>query len=140
MPTYTQPEAIIGNALDSVLSGLVSYAAAWPNVKADPVPLDDYYMEIYDLRNNTGRPFISKASKALYQGIYQITLSAPASTGVIELFEKAGEIASGFFNAGPIQVTGGHITILSRPSVITMKSQNGARWESPISVNWRAYL
>lgn len=138
---YQFPEAIIADALGAAYVGLgLSYTTSYPSAPAPDIPLTGYYVQIFDLRNTNGRPFVANDSKTLFQGIYQITVSTPIGKGEIALLDAAGGIANGFYALGKIAVTGGHIRITQRPSVVTMKSADGARWEAHISINWRAHL
>lgn len=138
---YTQPETVVFEALCTQYKALApSYPIAWPNVRAPAVPTTGYYAEVFNLKNTTRRVRLRNASVSQFMGIFQITLSTPLMTGESDLLEEAGKIAAGFESAATLKVTGGHVRIDGRPSIVTMKSANGARWLAPISVNWRATL
>lgn len=141
MPTYAQAEPIILNALSGVLKNMsLAYSIAWPNVEAPAVPTNGYYAEVFFLLNPNMRLFVKNTGKYRYMGIFQITVSTPVLKGVVDLLEQAGAIAQQYEQTAKISVTGGHVRIMDRPSVVHMKSQNGARWIAPVSVNWRAII
>jgi hypothetical protein len=132
-------ETIIYKALRNRLNGLTfdpPLPIAWPNFAFDPPPTT--YLKVDILWNRNVNRGIAANSATERRGIYQVTVVAPANTGIVAPTNIAGVVAAHFTRGTPLNRDGIKVKIEGEPS-LGPPLPSGDRIRLPISIGFYAF-
>ena len=127
----------IRGALQTALAGLSpSLSTAWENVAFTPVngvPYQKTFLLFAKPDNSEYGPNYQE------QGIFQITLMYPVSTGT-SAAETRAELLRQLFKRGASFTSDGINVIVDKTPEIVGGTRDGDRWAVPVKVQWHAQV
>ena len=106
--------ALFARTASLVLSPV--HPVAWPNITFAPPP-DKRYLRVTQMPNTTDRLFISDTAPHRHQGILQIMVCGPLSSGESAVRELAGIVANHFPPSLRLTSGGCSVRITKRASI-----------------------
>ena len=99
-------------------------------------PRDAAYLRVSFLPNATTSPWTAFDDPSQFQGIFQITVVAPANQGVLPFIALASDVADHFGRGVRVPSSAPILTIEERPS-IAAPIQDASSMQIPVSVRYR---
>lgn len=132
-------ETLIYKALRNRLNDLTldpPLPIAWPNFAFDPPPTT--YLKVDMLWNRKVNRGIPNNSATEHRGIFQVTVIAPANTGIVTPTNIAGTVAAHFKRGTPLNIQGIKVKIEGEPS-LAPPLPSGDRIRLPVSIGFYAF-
>lgn len=109
---------------------------AWPNLAMDPPP--STYLKADILWNRKINRGITSNSATEHRGILQVTVVAPANSGIVAPTNVAGAVVAHFARGTPISLGGIKVKIEGEPS-LSPPLPGGDRIRLPVSIGFYAF-